>query len=170
MPVKGSYQWWRENYASDAEFQRVCGVLKLFGVDCSQVEVDHFPPNASYTGTTYDRILAYGARPAFPLPKYLHRFHRGEGGMGGHITTTGSTDVAKSWTPQLRAQMAAGDFHGAMKQDIVDKQNVALATTAGQDRNLFNGLLRPGVDLAYSQGLINEAQYYDLLNDLGGFA
>lgn len=167
MAIEGSYLWWRENYTRDPEFQRVCGVLANYGVDCSAVEVDHFPPNASYTGTAFDRMLAYGARPAFPLPKYLHRFHTGGGGMGGHASTTGSTFVAKVWTPQLKAKMASGDFHGAMKQDIIDKKNVALGATMGKDRALFNRLMKPAVDLAYRQGLFAETAYYDLLNDLG---
>lgn len=169
MAIEGSYQWWRENYTSDAEFQRVCGILERYGVDCSAVEIDHFPPNASYTGTRYDGMLTYAARPAFPLPKYLHRFRTGGGGMGGHASTTGKTFVSKGWTPQLSAKMAADDFHGAMKQDIIDKKNVALGATMGRDRNLFNRLMQPAVELAYRQGLFGETEYYDLLNDLGAW-
>jgi hypothetical protein len=168
-PSPGSYQWWRDNYTTDAEFQRVCGVLKGYGVDCSAVEVDHFPPNASYAGSTYDKQLPYAARPAFPVPKYLHRFHSGDGGMGGHVSSTGSTFVAKTWTPQLGAKMSSGNFYSAMKQDIVDKQNVALGATNGQDRKLFNKLLAPAVELVQKLGMISDAEYYDLLNDLGVF-
>ena len=39
----------------------------------------------------------------------------------------------------------------------------------GKDRNLFNKLMVPAVHLVYSNGMINEAEYYDLLNDLGAF-
>lgn len=169
MAIEGSYQWWRSNYRSDAEFLRVRRVLEGFGIDCSEVEIDHIPPNASYTGTRYARMLTYAARPAFPLPKYLHRFHSGGGGMGGHASTTGSTFVAKVWTPQLKAKMAAGDFHGAMKQDIIDKQNVALGATMGKNRTLFNKLMQPAATLAFKQGILGETHYYDLLNDLGAW-
>jgi hypothetical protein len=169
MSWPGSYQWWRENYATDPGFQAVCTVLTSNGVDCSQVEVDHFPPNASYTGSAYDTMLPYGARPAFPLPKYVHRFHSGGGGMGGHASTTGSTFVSAVWTGEVRNMMQAGNFYGAMKYDIIDKKNLALFYTNGQNRNLFNGVLRPAVDLARSVALIDDAQYYDLLNDLGAW-
>lgn len=169
MAKDGSYQWWRDNYASHPEYQRVCGILKGYGVDCAATEVDHFPPNAAYTGTAYDNLLPYAARPSLPLPKYLHRFHTGGGGMGGHVSTTGSTFVAQGWTPQLRTQMASGNFHGAMKQDIIDKKNVALCATQGKDRNLFNGLMLPAVQLVRELGMIGDAEYFDLLNDLGAF-
>ena len=169
MAIEGSYQWWRENYSTNNEFQRVCGVLASHGVDCSAVEVDHFPPNAAYSGSAFDRRLPYAARPSFPLPKYLHRFHTGGGGMGGHASTTGSTFVAKGWTPQLKAKMTAGNFYGAMKQDIIDKKNVALHATNSADRNLFNHLMVPAVQLVHSLGMISEAEFYDLLNDLGFF-
>ena len=89
--------------------------------------------------------------------------------MGGHASTTGSTFVSKGWTPQLKAQMAEGNFHGAMKQDIIDKKNVALSATNGQNRNLFNNLMVPAVQLVHSLGMISEIEYYDLLNDLGFF-
>jgi hypothetical protein len=167
MALEGSYQWWRENYSSNDEFQRVCGVLAQYGIDCSAVEVDHFPPNAAYTGTPYAQRLAIPARPSLPLPKYLHRYFAGGGGMGGHASTTGSTFVSKVWTPQLRARMTGGDFHGAMKQDIIDKKNLALHATDGQDRKLFDKLMLPAVHMVHSLGMIDEAQYYDLLNDLG---
>ena len=167
MALEGSYQWWRENYATNDEFKHVCGVLTQFGIDCSQVEIDHFPPNAAYIGSAFNRRLAYPARPSLPLPKYLHRYHAGGGGMGGHASTTGSTFVAKRWTPELRTQMVAGNFHGAMKQDIIDKKNIALSATDGQNRKLFDKLMLPAVHMVHSLGMIDEAQYYDLLNDLG---
>jgi hypothetical protein len=170
MAIEGSYQWWRENYRTNIEFERVCVALEQFGVDVSETEIDHFPPNAAYTGSGYDKKLPYAARPSFPLPKYLHRFHTGGGGMGGHASTTGSTFVAKGWTPQLQSQMSAGNFYGAMKQDIIDKKNVALSATLGRDRNLFNKLMVPAIHLVYNNGMINEAEYYDLLNDLGYFS
>ena len=169
MANEGTYQWWMQNYRSNGDFQRVCNVLQGYGVDCSQVEIDHFPPNAAYTGTQYDRMLPYASRPSVPLPKYLHRFHGGGGGMGGHASTTGSTFVAKVWTPELKAKMTAGDFHGAMKQDIIDKRNVALFATQGRDRNLFNVLMIPAVKFVYERGMIDETQYYDLLQDLGAW-
>ena len=168
MPNKGSYQWWRDNYRTDAEWARVSGVLTAHGVDCKSVEIDHFPPNASYTGSRFDRMLAYGARPAAPLPKYVHRYHSGGGGMGGHASTTGKTFVSTRWTGELRAQMAAGNFYGAMKQDIVDKKNLALYWA--QDRELLNGLLVPAVQLAHEEALISETELYDLLLDLNALA
>jgi hypothetical protein len=169
MAIEGSYQWWRDNYLTHAEFQRVRGVLSGYGIDCSVVEIDHFPPNAAYSGSAFDKRLPYNARPSLPLPKYLHRYHAGGGGMGGHASTTGSTFVAKRWTPELRAKMAAGNFHGAMKQDIIDKKNLALYATDGQDRKLFNILMLPAVQLVHGFGMITEMEYYDLLNDLGYF-
>jgi hypothetical protein len=169
MAIEGSYQWWRENYTTNTEFQRVCGVLKGHGVDCTEVEIDHFPPNAAYTGSSFDKQLPYAARPSLPLPKFLHRFHSGGGGMGGHASTTGSTFVAKRWTPELKTQMVAGNFHGAMKQDIIDKKNVALSATYGADRKLFNALMLPAVQLVHKLDMISEAEFYDLLNDLGVF-
>jgi len=163
----GSYQWWRDNYRSDPGFQSVCAVLEANGVDCSAVEIDHFPPNASYSGPY--NALPYAARPAFPLPKFVHRFHSGGGGMGGHASTTGSTFVSARWTGEIRARMQAGDFYGAMKYDIIDKKNLALFYTNGTNRNLFNGILRPAVELAHELGFVDETQYYDLLNDLGAW-
>ena len=72
------------------------------------------------------------------------------------------------WSGQLRGQMLAGDFYGAMKQDIIDKQNVALFATEGKNRSLFNNLLKVGVQLARELGMIAEEQYWDLmLNHLG---
>jgi len=168
MANPGSYQWWRDNYSGDPGFQAVCTALTANGVDCTEVEVDHFPPNASYAGSPYDG-LPYGARPAFPLPKYVHRFHSGGGGMGGHASTTGSTFVSAQWTAEVRQQMQAGNFYGAMKYEIIDKKNLALFYTNGTDRNFFNGILRPAVDLARSLALIDDTQYYDLLNDLGAW-
>jgi hypothetical protein len=169
MSIEGSYKWWRENYASNAEFQRVCRVLEGYSVDCSAVEIDHFPPNAAYAGSPYDRKLTYAARPSLPLPKYLHRFRTGGGGMGGHASTTGSTFVAKVWTPQLQSQMTSSNFHGAMKQDIIDKKNLALSATYGKDRNLFNNLMIPAVSLVVRVGILSEGECYDLLNDLGAY-
>ena len=166
MANEGSYQWWRDNYSSNPGFQAVCSVLTDAGVNCSAVEIDHFPPNAAYTGSPFNR-LPFNARPAFPLPKYIHRFHAGGGGMGGHASTTGSTFVSARWTGEIRNMMQAGNFHGAMKYDIIDKKNLALFYTNGTNRNLFNGILKPAVDLARELTLVNETQYYDLLNDLG---
>lgn len=169
MAIEGSYLWWRENYKTNAEFQRVSQILQGFGVDCSAVEIDHFPPNAAYTGSPFDKRLPYAARPSFPLAKYLHRYHTGGGGMGGHASTTGSTFVSKGWTPELKAQMVAGNFYGAMKQDIIDKRNVALVATNSTDRNLFNKLMVPAVQLVFKLDMVTETEYYDLLNDLGHF-
>jgi hypothetical protein len=89
--------------------------------------------------------------------------------MGGHASTTGSTFVAKGWTPQLQSPMVAGNFHGAMKQDIIDKRNVALHATNGLDRNLFNNLMVPAVQLVHTLGMVGDGEFYDLLNDLGYF-
>lgn len=167
MPMKGSYDWWRQNWASDAEYAKVAQVLTKRGVDCTQVEVDHFPPNAAYTGTMYASQLSYGARPAFPLPKYLHRYHKGGGGMGYHASSTGRTFVQSGWTSQLKGQMSSGSYYGAMRQDIVDKQNVALAACG--DRHLFDGLMKPAVELAMIKGLISKAEAYEIvINQLGG--
>lgn len=166
MAVEGSYDWWRANYESDERYIAVCKVLTGRGIDCSETEVDHFPPNKSYEGTSYEHVT-YGQRPAFPLPKYLHRYHKGGGGMGGHVSTTGTTFVAQAWTPQLGAKMEAGNFYGAMKQDIIDKQNVALG--ASGDRNLFNAILQPAVLLAHNGGLITAGEYLDICwNDFQG--
>ncbi len=159
MPNEGSYDWWRANYATDARYLKVASVLT--GVDCSQVEVDHFPPNASYTGTLYDSRVSYGGRPAFPLPKYLHRYKKGDGGMGGHASTTGSTFVQVGWTGELTMLMAAGKYFEAMRQDIFDKQNVAYY--ASGNRHLFDELMAPAVKLAVHLGLITETEGYSLL-------
>ena len=56
-----------------------------------------------------------------------------------------------------------------MKQDIIDKKNLAPFATDGKDRSLFNKLMIPAVQLVHSLGMITESQYYDLLNDLGYF-
>ena len=166
MAAEGSYDWWRANYATDARYIAICQVLQIKGVDCSETEVDHFPPNKSYEGTGFTHVT-YGQRPAFPLPKYLHRFHKGDGGMGGHVSTTGTTSVAKGWTPQLGAKMSLGNFYGAMKQDLIDKKNVAFC--ASGDRNLFNAILQPSVFLAHNGGLITAEEYLDICwNDFQG--
>jgi hypothetical protein len=89
--------------------------------------------------------------------------------MGGHASTTGSTSVSAMWTGEVRTRMQAGDYYGAMKYDIIDKKNLALFYTNGRDRNWFNGILRPAVELARELTLVDETQYYDLLMDLGGF-
>ena len=156
MAIEGSYDWWRANYASDARYIAVCQVLQNRDVDCSETEVDHFPPNKSYEGTTFANIT-YGQRPAFPVPKYLHRFHKGGGGMGGHVSTTGSTFVSNGWTPMLSKKMALGNFFGAMNADLIDKQNVAFC--ASGNRNLFDPILQPAVYLAHSGGLIKAEEY-----------
>lgn len=166
MASQGSYTWWRENFKTNADFISTCNELGKYGVDCSNVEVDHFPPNAAYSGTQFENSLSYDDRPAFPLPKYLHRFKKGGGGMGGHASTTGLTYVSKIWTPQLKSHMNAGDFFGAMKQDIIDKKNVALFATDGRNRHLFDKLMVPGVKLVYELDMISETQYYDILNQL----
>lgn len=160
MAEEGSYTWWRENYQTDLRYQGVCNVLTQIGVDCSQTEVDHFPPNISYSGSSYT-WLSYGNRPAFPLPKYLHRFHRGDGGMGGHISTTGSTSVAKYWSGELRGYMRDDDYYGAMRQDIIDKQNVALSATG--NRHFFDPILFPAICLARKLGLISHGELYEIL-------
>lgn len=159
--MKGSYDWWRANYATDPDYLAVSNVLTPLGVDCTHVEVDHFPPNAAYTGTTYERKLSYGARPAFPLPKYLHRFHRGGGGMGYHASTTGRTFVQAGWTGELKGHMSGGGFYDAMRQDIVDKQNVAFAACG--NRHLFDKLMRPGVELAVVRGLLSQSEAYAII-------
>jgi hypothetical protein len=89
--------------------------------------------------------------------------------MGGHVTSTGSTFVAKTWTPQLGAKTSSGNFYAAMKQDIVDKQNVALSATSAKDPKPFNKLLVPAVGLVHSLRMVSDAEYYDLLNDLGAW-
>lgn len=166
MAKKGSYTWWRANYSTDADYLAVAAVLAPLGYNCDQVEVDHFPPNASYSGAFAEQ-LTYGNRPAFPLPKYLHRYRKGDGGMGGHASSTGSTAVQKGWTSQLSAHMASGSFYGAMRDDIIDKQNVA--EVACRDRNLFNKLLKPAVTLAFEDGLLSGDEYYHIMmNYLGG--
>lgn len=169
MPREGCYQWWRDHFSGHPEYQRICAILQKLGFDTSQTEVDHFPPNIAYRGTSFETQLAEGARPAFPIPKYLHRYHRGEADMGGHASTTGSGGVARQWSGQIRTHMQGGNFYAAMKQDIIDKQNIALFATQGLDRNLFNGLLRQGVRLAFDLGMITEQEYWDLmLNHLEG--
>jgi hypothetical protein len=167
MAEPGSYNWWRANYKTDDDFRKVAKVLTVAGVDCTEVDVDHFPPNSAYTGTQYENMLNYGARPAFPLPKVLHRFAKGDGGMGGHVSTTGNTAVSQGWTPMLREAMSAGNFYEAMKKDVIDKQNVALSAGATKNfaphnRRLFNLLMMPAVDLALRKGMITQSQYYDL--------
>jgi len=161
MAKEGSYDWWRANYATNTEYLNVAGILTKLGVDCTAVEVDHFPPNASYKGTFYDGKASYGARPAFPLPKYLHRYKKGNGGFGGHASTTGSTFVQVGWTGELSGLMAGGDYYGAMGKDIIDKQNVAFC--AAGDRHLFDGLMIPAVNLAKTLGFISESQVYQLV-------
>ena len=66
--------------------------------------------------------------------------------------------------------MQAGDFHGAMKQDLIDKRNLALHATDGQNRKLFDNLMLPAVHMVHNLAMITEDQYYDLLNDLGFWA
>ena len=166
MAKKGSYTWWRANFATDPDYAAVATVLVPLGYNCALVEVDHFPPNASYPAGLASQI-SYGARPAFPLPKYLHRYRKGGGGMGGHASSTGSTAVQKFWTGQLTAQMAAGNVYGAMRDDIIDKQNVAFVACG--DRNLFNNLMKPAVNLALELGLLSHNEYYHIvMNYLGG--
>ena len=161
MPHRGSYDWWRANYATDPDYLAVSAVLAPMGVDCTQVEVDHFPPNAAYTGTSYEHRASYGARPAFPLPKFLHRWQgRGQGGMGGHASTTGSTFVQRGWTTDLRTSMSANNYYAAMNQDIIDKQNVALHVCG--NRHLFDTLMRPAVELAVQYGFITQTEAYDI--------
>ena len=41
MAIEGSYQWWRDNYLTHAEFQRVRGVLSGYGIDLPPVKLVH---------------------------------------------------------------------------------------------------------------------------------
>lgn len=166
MAMKGSYAWWRANYATDPSYAAVAAVLTPLGIDCKEVEVDHFPPNAAYSGTKYDQSLKETKRPAFPLPKYLHRYHRGDGGMGYHASTTGRTFVQSGWTGELKGHMSVGNFYAAMRQDIIDKQNVAYCVC--EDRHLFDVLMRPAVDLALFHGLISSLEAHQIYVDQFG--
>jgi len=131
-------------------------------------QVDHFPPNAAYTGTKFANI-SYGDRPAFPIRnRDGHRPAQGEPyGFGGHVSTTNSTFVQKGFTPELNQHMKKGDFFSAMKKDMIDKSNVALHQH--KRRDAFNDLLQPGVEWAYKQGMIDEMEYFTLLSQLKEF-
>jgi RHS repeat-associated protein len=135
----------------------------------SKFESDHFPPNAAYAGTRYAVASSYGNRPAFPLEKEFHQFTKGTGGFGGHASSTGSTLVssgANGYTQQLRGMMRNGDYYGAMKMDIIDKQNVGRMRL--NDSTAFNSRMRPGVTNAFNRGWLTETQFYDLMfNYLG---
>lgn len=131
-------------------------------------QVDHFPPNAAYTGTKYAKIPATD-RPAFPIRnREGHRPAEGEQyGFGGHVSTTNSTFVQKGFTPELNEHLKKGDFFSAMHKDIIDKSNVALYHH--KSRAAFNSLLQPGIEYAFREGMINEIQYQTLLMQLQEF-
>jgi RHS repeat-associated protein len=130
---------------------------------------DHFPPVAAYRGTQYAAGSTPYNRPAFPLETEFHQFTQGTGGFGGHASSTGSTLVssgANGYTQQLRGMMRNGDYYGAMKMDIIDKQNVGRMRL--NDSTAFNSRMRPGVTNAFERGWITETQFYDLMfNYLG---
>ncbi|MES2043841.1 MAG: hypothetical protein V4475_08175 [Pseudomonadota bacterium] len=131
-------------------------------------QVDHYPPNAAYTGTKFANI-SYGDRPAFPIRnREGHRPAQGEPyGFGGHVSTTNSTFVQKGFTPELNQHLKKGDFFSAMHKDMIDKSNVALHQH--KSRAAFNSLLQPGVEYAYKQGMITEMEYLKLLSQLHEF-
>lgn len=131
-------------------------------------QVDHFPPNAAYKGTKYESA-SYGDRPAFPIRnREGHRPAQGEQyGFGGHVSTTNSTFVQKGFTPQLHDHMKKGDYYGAMRLDLIDKSNVALAQHGS--RGAFNELLKPGIEQAFSNGWIDDGEYFKLLSLLKEF-
>jgi hypothetical protein len=134
----------------------------------SDEQVDHFPPNASYKGTQYANV-PYSHRPAFPIRnREGHRPAEGEEyGYGGHVSTTNSTFVQKGYTPDLNKMMKTGDFFGAMKQELIDKSNVALYQYG--DRSVFNELLKPAIKLSYEYGWITQYGYFYLLSMLERF-
>tara|TARA_R110001599_G_scaffold253766_1_gene454093 strand:+ start:28503 stop:29408 length:906 start_codon:yes stop_codon:yes gene_type:complete len=145
----GSYGYWRKMARADEQ-------------------VDHFPPNAAYSGSAYAPTAA-AHRPAFPIRnREGHRPAQGEQyGYGGHVSTTNSSFVQKGFTPDLTANMQAGDYYSAMRQDIIDKSNVALANY--QNRSGFNALLTPGINLALQYGWITPEQHAELIGLLAQF-
>ncbi len=170
---QGSYGWWRANYATDTEYQRVCSVLKSYGWDVSRTEIDHFPPDSTYSGPFSH--VEYAMKPAFPLIVPLHQPSSGHSYSGGYATSSKSSNLAKEYRSILSSDMQAGDFFAAMRQDLIDKMNLALhATTSNKggmasQRGLFNALLRPAVMLAWQQGWITQRQCEELLGLLYSF-
>jgi|GEM_PF-4781011 len=145
----GSYGYWR----------------KMAGQD---EQVDHFPPNAAYTGSAYAAI-APAHRPAFPIRnREGHRPAKGEQyGYGGHVSTTNSSFVQKGFTPALKSSMQGNDYYSAMRQDIIDKSNVALANYG--NRGNFNELLTPAINLALQYGWITPEQHAELIGLLAHY-
>ncbi len=166
----GSYGWWKANYATDQDYADVCKLLAALGWDTSKTEIDHFPPDSTYSGP-YAHV-AYAMKPAFPLIVPLHQPKSGESYGGGYATSSKSSNIAKGYRSGLSGSMSGGDFFSAMKQDLADKMNLSLHATSSNKsgtagtRMLFNNLLRPAVVLAYQNGWITELQGQELLSIL----
>ena len=180
---EGSYGWWRKNYATNPEYQKILGVLGTFGYDVSETEVDHFPPDSTYA--SFYKDVPYDRKPAFPLIKPLHQPSKGQSYGGGYATSSKSSGLAKTYRKSLGEALSKDDgtlgdvkayfaadtsgFFGAMKQDLIDKKNLAFhATSKGgsTQRNLFNPVLRPAVMLAFRLQLVSETECLALLSEV----
>lgn len=163
----GSYGWWKANYATDPEYQKVLGALASMGWDVSVTEIDHFPPDSTYGGALAH--VPYEMKPAFPLIYPLHQPSSGRSYSGGYATSSKSSHLAKEYRSILGGSIGGGDFFTAMRQDLVDKINLAYHATSswtssmsGQ-RHLFDNLLRPAVMLAWQNGWVTQQQAEELL-------
>lgn len=132
-----------------------------------QMQADHIPPNSAYKGTRYELESKYEDRPAFPLEARYHQFTKGNGGWGGHASSSSCSIVSmgfsgvEGYNSRLRKLLLDGKFYEAFKMDLIDKKN--LARMHFDDPNHFNERLIPAASNAHKRGWLSDDEYYDIL-------
>lgn len=101
------------------------------------MEWEHPVPGKAYR--TAGMGQSYKSAPVLQIPKKMHR--SGVSGMGGGISSTGSSTSAKTWSTGMGGQLASGDWQGTIWKGVIDGLHSAAAT--GQDlQTAANGYWR----------------------------
>lgn len=88
------------------------------------MEWEHPVPGKAYRDAGMGN--SYRSAPVLQIPKAMHR--GGVAGIGGGISSTGSSHSAQIWSGGMGQQLASGDWSDAIWKGVVDGLNAALAT------------------------------------------
>ncbi len=123
-------------------------------------EWEHPVPGKSYRDAGLGK--SYKSAPVLQIPKSMHR--GGVSGIGGGISSTGSSHSAKQWSSGMGRQLKSGDFGGVIWKGVIDGMNAALVT--GEDlQTAANGYYRI-IMMHYHRGDINEHTAQQLIQQL----
>jgi hypothetical protein len=134
-----------------------------------EFESEHMFPCAALkaSGASFN----YNHEPTMSIPYGVHR--GGVSGSGGGVTSTGSSDTAKSWSAQLGALAKSDNWYDAIRLAAIDQANAAWMQgnlndgTVSQIIQTVNAHAQLGRLTAEQAAEINTIIYNLYLNRLG---